>query len=123
MTRFQFSSVHSWVYPSLPPIPALLKRAIEPAVSHHRLRDHRVHVAPFRDVAFDEDRARAAFLTSLSVSLPASSTTSASTSFAPSRAKIFEVARPIPEPAPVIIATLPSNIAARWIPPLSGCFL
>src|SRR6516225_4655188 len=43
------------------------------------------------------------------VSLPPLSATSTSTSRAPSRAKIFAVARPIPEPAPVMRATLLSN--------------
>src|SRR5271168_4468889 len=50
-----------------------------------------------------------------SVCWPPSSTTSARTSLAPSRAKIREVARPMPEPAPVMSATLPSRIPAMGL--------
>src|SRR5262245_80900 len=46
---------------------------------------------------------------SRTVSSPPATTTSATTTFAPSRAKICAVARPMPEPAPVIKATLPAT--------------
>src|SRR5205085_2329246 len=52
------------------------------------------------------------------VCCPPSSFMSATTSFAPSRANIRAVARPIPEAPPVTNATFPSTRPAMWRPPV-----
>src|SRR5712692_8631710 len=117
ITRFHSSSLYSWVRRPAPPIPALLNAQSSRPKAVTARSTIASTAADFATSVLTKIASLPASLTILRVSWPPGSTTSASINFAPSRAKIFAVARPIPEPAPVITAILPSNIPATYVPP------
>src|SRR5262249_9440247 len=109
-TWFQSSSLHSCVSTLLPPMPALLNaQSSRPYVST-ALATIVSTSCDFDTSVLTKIASAPLSLTIVNVSWPPASTTSASTRLAPSRTKILAVARPMPEPAPVISAILPSNI-------------
>ena len=90
--------------------PGVVVEAVDAAVGRERVIDHRLGVGLVRDVGLDEaSPRRRPSRTRRTVSCPAASPNSATTTLAPSLAKIWEATRPIPPPAPVMIVTLSAS--------------
>ena len=90
--------------------PGVVVEDVDPTVRGDRVLDHLPGAGLGRDVDLDEaSPCRRRLATWRTVSSPASSLNSATTTLAPSAANIFEATRPMPPPAPVMTQTLPSS--------------
>src|SRR5215471_14862246 len=118
-TRSQVSSVHSWRGArGREPIPALLwAQSNLPYVSTAVLIMASTAVASDTS-AWTKMASPPCSVIMWTVWCPPSSFMSATTSFAPSRANVRAVARPIPEAPPVTNATFPSTCPAMVTPPV-----
>ena len=86
--------------------PGVVVEDVDAAVGRDRVVDHRLRGGLVRDVGPDVRRLAAVASTWATVSRPAASPNSATTTLAPSSANSWAATRPIPPPAPVMIATL-----------------